>query len=233
MTELIAEIGQNHNGDMTLARELIHAAADNGADTAKFQLYDARALFPRDNNPWFEYNCRTELTKDNLLLLAQECRNRGIEFLASAFDPQRVGWLEEAGVRRHKLASRSISDRALITAMITTAKPLIVSLGAWRETRFPEIESAAPVDFLYCIAKYPAELSDLKLGYVDFQRWSGFSDHTIGIHAAQVAIARGARIIEKHFTLDTSSYGPDHSGSMTPDELCALHRFRISADQCL
>ena len=81
--EIIAEIGQNHNGDMELARELIHAAKENGADVAKFQLYDARELFPKEGNEWYDYNCKTELSQDQLIYLAEECSKAGIEFMAS------------------------------------------------------------------------------------------------------------------------------------------------------
>lgn len=233
MTELIAEIGQNHNGDMGLAKELVCAAKENGADTAKFQVYDAKKLFPEQGNPWFQYNCRTELTKDNVMELREECARRDIEFMASAFDAGRVMWLEEAGVKRHKLASRSVNDRELIDAMVATGKPLVVSLGMWAEKEFPAIRSRAGVDFLYCISKYPAELEDLDFNAIDFKRYSGFSDHAAGISAAQIAIARGARIIEKHFTLDKRAYGPDHGCSMTPEELKSLHGFRKDAEVCL
>jgi N-acetylneuraminate synthase/N,N'-diacetyllegionaminate synthase len=86
-TEIIAEIGQNHNGDMALAVELIKAAKGAGADVAKFQVYDARALFPpKEENPWFDYNCQTELSKDDVFRLKAVCDDVGIEFLASVFD---------------------------------------------------------------------------------------------------------------------------------------------------
>jgi sialic acid synthase SpsE len=96
----------------------------------------------------------------------------------------------------------------------------------WSGLEFPQVSASGGVDFLYCISKYPTPLSDLKLGQVDFTRYAGFSDHTIGVEAAMAALARGARIIEKHFTLDKSMYGPDHAGSMTPGELATLSRFR-------
>lgn len=224
--EIIAEIGQNHNGDMVLARELIQAAKAGGADAAKFQLYDARKLFSKTNNPWFKYNCKTELSREQTEILAGECRSAKIEFLASAFDAERVGWLEDIGVKRHKLASRSISDKALLSRLCSTGKPLLVSLGMWKGSKFPYMRMKGKVDYLYCVSKYPAALSDIDLDNVDFARYAGFSDHTIGITAAMAAFARGARIVEKHFTLDKKMYGPDHQGSMTPDELKALHLFR-------
>lgn len=231
--EIIAEIGQNHNGNMDLAAELIRSAKENGADVAKFQVYDARKLFPREGNPWFEYNCLTELSREKVRFLASECRRVGIEFMASVFDTERIAWLEEVGVRRYKIASRSVNDKALIAALRETGKPLVVSLGMWKEPQFPRIEHGAPVQFLYCVSKYPTELEDLKLSRVDFTRYAGFSDHTIGISASVAAFARGAEILEKHFTLDKAKYGPDHACSMTPDELREINRFRADLGKIL
>ncbi|AMD91758.1 N-acetylneuraminate synthase family protein [Desulfomicrobium orale] len=224
--EIIAEIGQNHNGDMNLAFELIAEAKRNGADAAKFQLYDAAVLFPRENNPWYEYNLSTELSRDDTARLAECCARMGIEFLASVFDAERVAWLEELGVRRYKIASRSIRDQELIGRLCRTGKPLLVSLGMWDKPEFPSIPSGVPVSFLYCVSQYPTPLERLHLGQVDFTRYAGLSDHTVGISAAQAALARGAGIIEKHFTLDRNMHGPDHVCSMTPGELAGLSGFR-------
>lgn len=224
--EIIAEIGQNHNGDMQLARRLIAEAKAAGAAVAKFQVYSARALFPKEGNEWFDYNCKTELSRADVETLARECSDQGIEFMASVFDVERVAWLEAAGVRRYKIASRSVRDQALIEAVGNTGKPVIVSLGMWNEPEFPKIDVPGGVAYLYCVSKYPTEFADLHLAEVDFTRYLGFSDHTIGIDAPMMALSRGARVIEKHFTIDKDMYGPDHSGSMTPSELAALSRFR-------
>jgi N-acetylneuraminate synthase/N,N'-diacetyllegionaminate synthase len=224
--EIIAEIGQNHNGDMELARRLIAEAKAAGATVAKFQVYSAGALFPKEGNEWFDYNCKTELTRDNVEALARECRDQGIEFMASVFDVERVAWLEAVGVRRYKIASRSVRDAELIKAVAKTGKPILVSLGMWTALEFPKVGAPGGVEYLYCVSKYPTEMSDLHFSKVDFTRYAGFSDHTLGIDAAIIALSRGARIIEKHFTIDKSMYGPDHSGSMTPDELATLSRFR-------
>ena len=224
--EIIAEIGQNHNGDMEVAKSLIHAAKSHGADVAKFQLFDAEKIFTNHNDPWFAYNRQTQLNRTQVATLFEECRQAGIEFMASVFDAERLAWLEELGVCRHKIASRSIRDKELIGKLCDTGKPLIVSLGMWDQAQFPTILARGPVDFLYCVAKYPAQLDELKLSSVDFARYSGFSDHSVGVHAAMVALARGARILEKHFTLDKKAYGPDHACSMTPDELAQIDGFR-------
>jgi N-acetylneuraminate synthase/N,N'-diacetyllegionaminate synthase len=231
--EIIAEIGQNHNGNMTLACRLIHAARENGADVAKFQLFEARTLFPQAGNPWFDYNCQTELSRKNVELLARVCEEVGIEFMASVFDVERVAWLEDVGVKRYKLASRSVRDSALIEAVAATGKPILMSLGMWNEPTFPLIRATGGVGFLYCISKYPTALEDLGFGSVDFTRYAGFSDHSTGISAALVACAHGARILEKHFTLSKDMYGPDHEGSMTPDELRQLVSYCSDFRRCL
>lgn len=226
--EIIAEIGQNHNGDMQLARRLIAEAKDAGAAVAKFQVYDAQTLFPKEGNEWFDYNCKTELSRADVETLAAECERQGVEFMASVFDVERVAWLESVGMRRYKIASRSVEDEALLDAVANTGKPVLVSLGMWKGKQFPKIVAPGGVEFLYCVSKYPTELSDLHFDSIDFADYAGFSDHTIGIDAATIALSRGARIIEKHFTIDKTMHGPDHSGSMTPAELAALSRFRDS-----
>ncbi len=230
--EIIAEIGQNHNGDMGLAKELIQAAADNGAEVAKFQLYDAKALFTKKDNPWYEYNCKTELSREQLVVLYEECNRIGIEFMASAFDVERIGWLESLGVNRYKIASRSINEQPLIQALINTGKPLIASLGMWNDEEFPIIDSEDDVDFLYCVSKYPTEFTDLHFNDISFTRYAGFSDHTVGATAAIAACARGAKILEKHFTLDKTMFGPDHAGSMEPEELTRISNFRDEFNLC-
>ncbi len=231
--EIIAEIGQNHNGDMDVACALIREAKTAGADVAKFQVYHAPTLFKKEGNEWYDYNCKTELSRKQLEILAKECQSLGIEFMASVFDVERIHWLEELGVKRYKIASRSIYDQELITAISATGKKIIASLGMWGNVEFPIINTQVKVDFLYCISKYPTSLADLHLKSVDFSNYAGFSDHTIGITAAKVALMRGARIIEKHFTLDKTMYGPDHACSMTPEELQHLCAFRNEFVECL
>ena len=224
--EIIAEIGQNHNGDMVLAKELICAAKESGADVAKFQLFDAVKTFGKDNNPWFDYNCKTQLSQEKLMTLFDECKKVDIEFMSSVFNIELIDWLEKLNVKRYKIASRSIYDEALISRLLEINKPLIISLGYWKEKQFPVFLSKSEIKYLYCISKYPTELKELNLLEVDFTKYGGFSDHTLGINAAIIALSRGATIIEKHFTLDKNLYGPDHSCSMLPEELLAISNFK-------
>jgi sialic acid synthase SpsE len=233
--EIIAEIGQNHNGDMALACKMIAAAKEAGADIAKFQLFRAAETFPpREANPWFDYNCLTELDRDKVHLLAEECARRGIEFMASVFQADLVDWLEAVDVRRYKVASRSVGDAALLSRIAATGTPMIVSLGMWTGSGFPEIPAPREqTEFLYCISQYPTPLEAVHLGRVDFSTYGGFSDHTMGIEASVAAMARGARVIEKHFTLDKALYGPDHACSATPDEFRMLVAFKRAFEVCL
>jgi len=221
---IIAEIGQNHNGDMEIAKKLIRVAKEGGADIAKFQLYDVDTIFP-PSFEWYKEGKEAQLTKEQVLELADWCGKVGIEFMASVFDAERVGWCQEIGVKRYKIASRSIYDKQLIDAVARTGKDIIASLGMYQEREFPQIDTSGKVVFLYCVAKYPTLPEDLKFLEVDFNKYSGFSDHTMGIQAALVAMARGARIIEKHFTLDKKMHGPDHAGSMEPRELRQIVEF--------
>ena len=232
MVKLIAEIGQNHDGDISLAVELIDLAAEAGAHFAKFQLYDAKKLFPGpDTNPWYEYNLSTELTYDDLLLLVDHCKARKIQFMASAFDEERLGWLERQSVCMHKIASRTVTDTALVNKILSTGKPTLLSLGHWNKPSLPfNSHSNAPL-YLHCVSQYPAPLHSLNLFGVDFSLISGFSDHSEGLHAAYAAIALGSKYIEKHFTIDKNRYGPDHSCSMIPAELSELSSFAQSIDE--
>ncbi len=224
--EIIAEIGQNHNGDMELAKDLIYAASENGADVAKFQIFNAEETFGSSNNEWFEYNCKTQLNQDDVFYLAEVCEAANIEFMASAFHPRFISWLEEVNVKRYKVASREVNNNVLINSYIETKKPMLISLGMWGSNVFPQIKSESTIDYLYCISHYPTKLNELNFKQIDFNRYNGFSDHTIGVSASIAALSRGAKIIEKHFTLDKKAFGPDHSGSMSPSELNTINSFR-------
>lgn len=229
---IIAEIGQNHNGDMRLAKELIRSAKENGADIAKFQLFDTDYIF-KPEFEWYKEAKQAELTKEQLKELFKECQKVGIEFLASVFDPERVRWTEEIGMKRYKIASRSIYDQELLKAVAKTGKDMIISLGMYKGKEFPKIKTKGRVFFLYCVAKYPTHYQDLDFPNVDFNKYSGFSDHTLGIEAALVAMARGAKIIEKHLTLDKNMPGPDHKSSMEPKELRELVNYARKFEKIL
>jgi sialic acid synthase SpsE len=231
---VIAEIGINHNGSIHLAHELIRQARDAGADIAKFQFYDPYKIFGPDgsypNADALAQALTVQFGWDEAQQLKAWCDEEGIEFAASVFDVERFGWMERLRVRRHKIASRAVENRELCERILATGKETFVSLGFWTEPGLPF--TAPQLKFLYCVPKYPTQYQDVHLParFADTQ-WAGFSDHTMGIEAALVAIGRGARVIEKHFTLNKGLAGPDHICSATPDELAALCRYARRMEQ--
>lgn len=225
--QIIAEIGQNHNGDMSLAKELIYSAKENGADVAKFQIYNAKKIFSKKNNPWYQNNIRSELSEEQIINLNEYCKKTGIEFMASVFDTKLIKITEKINMRRYKIASRSIYDKKLLSKIFKLNKPVIISLGHWKKQHMPFDDTKNQIEYLYCVSKYPTKIKDLKLSKKLFKKVSGFSDHTIGISSAVKAIKYGAKIIEKHFTIDKKLNGPDHMLSMTPLELKELSKYKL------
>ncbi len=211
---IIAECGHNHMGNMRLAKLMIDEAKACGADIAKFQAYDTDKIKKSWQSRYFELKL-SEHTKEEFKELKDYCDKVGIEFMASAFDLEHLVWLEELGVQRHKLASRSIYDKELIAAMEATGKPIIASLGKIDDRGIPEIKN---VQYLYCVAEYPAYITKLP-GFGEGTQYAGFSDHTIGTYWCREAIKRGATIIEKHFTLSRDLPGHDQKGSANPTDM--------------
>ena len=211
---IIAEIGHNANGNMRLNKLMIEEAKRCGADIAKFQLYDTDSIKKPWHSRYMELKM-AELTFEDCKELKAHCDKVGIEFMASAFDVERVKWLEKLGVKRHKLASRSINDQDVIKAMERSGKPIIASLGAWQQDNLPKIKNA---EFLFCVSEYPAYITNDQFPS-RFDKIAGFSDHSIGCYWAREAVKRGATIIEKHFTLSHELPGFNQKGSAEPAEL--------------
>ncbi len=224
---IIAEIGINHNGNLHVAHELIRQARISGADIAKFQFYDPHKIFgPNGSYPNAEALAQALTVQfgfDEAKQLKAWCDQESVEFMASAFDLERFAWMESLGVRRHKIPSRAVRDRELCERILATGGETFVSLGFWTGTQVPY--DAPNARYLYCVPEYPCPYEDVTLPLSFAQSvYDGFSDHTIGIEAALVAVGRGARIIEKHFTLNKGLPGPDHICSATPDEMAELSR---------
>jgi len=243
--EIVAEIGINHNGSMALAQSMIWRAKECGADVAKFQIYDPEWLLDQnhpDLRDHWDIILKTKLTRDQVIMLKKECDRAGIEFLASVFRPEIVEWTEAIGMKRYKIASRSIYDKPLAEAIIATGKPVILSYGMSKAGQIPAIFdcgiSSSLVTNLYCISKYPTKLEDLlfidRMGSVfDDYGMDGFSDHTEGITASVTAMSLGAKVIEKHVTYDKTFDGPDHASSITFNELRQLCNMRDEIEKVL
>ena len=229
--EIIAEIGINHNGSLDRARKMIRMAKACGADVAKFQVYDPeKVLDPEhpDIKPWWDLILMTQFAQHEWRSLAATCKEVGIEFFCSVFDPADVEWLNPL-VKRWKIASRSMYDRDLAYALMKTGKPVVVSWGYFSGD-VPAIHYALGgenIYDLYCVSKYPAPIEEHRFYRGDgtpifAHDFFGFSDHTEGPVASTMAMTLGARMIEKHFTLDREMPGPDHRCSLDGIGLAGL-----------
>ena len=206
----IAEIGMNHNGNFNLAYELIRQAKYAGADIAKFQL--GWRDKPGEIN---------QLTPEVLQQFQRWCDYFGIEFMVSIITRDAWEIARDFGFKTYKVASRTVRDDPdLVRTILDQGRTTIVSLGMWDgpELPFPKTDN---MRYLWCRSKYPTEPWDLVDLPKDFTTgpYDGYSDHTIGIETALMAITRGAQIVEKHFTLDKSDTTiRDHALSATPEE---------------
>lgn len=241
---VIAEAGANHNRDLDVARRLIDAAADAGADAVKFQTYSGHTLYST-KTPRFDYLGelgavpahelleQISLPRDWQPLLAQHARDAGIEFLSSPFDRAAVDELDALGVAALKIASFEIVDLGLIRYAAATGRPLILSTGMCTLGEIDDAVTAArsagceAIALLQCASLYPSPAHIMNLRSIPameaaFGVPTGLSDHTTGIHVAPAAVALGARIVEKHFTLDRTMRGPDHPFAIEPKELAEL-----------
>lgn len=224
---VIAEIGNNHEGDPTLAAEMIHAASDAGADAVKFQTFAAEHYVRRSDRERFAMLSRFQLSVDDYVRLSGIAQQEGLLFLSTAFDLGSVSILKPL-VDAFKIASGDITFIPLLEAVGETNKPVILSTGA---SSLEEVEAAlrviGPSDrcaVLHCTSAYPTPDEDVNLSAIKtlegrFGGPVGLSDHTLGSDAALAAVAIGARIIEKHFTLDREqSKFRDHALSADPQQ---------------
>lgn len=247
-TLIIAEAGVNHNGDLELARALVDAAADAGADMVKFQTFIADRIVTR-NAAKADYQTRaTESGESQYAMLkrleldrvAHEqlidyCRHRDIIFLSTAFDLQSVDMLVELGLDRFKVPSGEITNLPYLRHIGRHGKPVLMSTGMASlgevEQAIEALEAAGTprslVTVLHCNTEYPTPMADVNLKAMLSMRDAfgvqvGYSDHTSGIEVAIAAVALGARVIEKHVTLDRNLPGPDHMASLEPGEFAAM-----------
>jgi N,N'-diacetyllegionaminate synthase len=231
-TFLIAEIGSNHNGKFDLALELMDIAAKAGANAVKFQSFLADHLV-KPSNPDYEMLKKIELPREWYPKLKKEADDRGLVFFSTATNEITLGWLVDAGVDLFKIASPNLTHIPLIRKVSTLGRATIMSTGM---ARLVEIDEAVreytaggneQLCLLHCISDYPANPKDINLRAIQtlqaiYPYPVGFSDHTAGIATTMGAVALGAKIIEKHLTLDRKMVGPDHHYSLEPSEFLAM-----------
>lgn len=228
--EIIAEIGINFDGNLDLAHNMIREASICGANTAKFQLYSVDGLFGENgedpNKEIYNGVKHTELKEEDIKKLMRWCKEENIGFLASVFDEERFNWLEKLGVQRYKIASRTSKlTRELAEKIAQTGKECLMALGFDSN---PLDLKYSSVKYLWCKSQYPTEYSNMNIP-VSFKNtiYSGISDHSLGIEASLIAVARGAQIVEKHVTYDKSANSPkfDHVCSIDFSELKDLVKY--------
>jgi len=229
--QYIAEIGNNHNGDISLAKKMVDAAVKAKADFVKFQVYNVDK-FVTKRNIYYDEFIFEKLNFDEFRALKRYTDSKKGKFLATPFDEDSLNLLDEMGLKKIKIASGDMNNWQLLERAVMLNMELMISVGG---ATLDEIDQT--VDFLnkkkgkfsilHCISKYPAEFSDLNLRFIKSikDRYSvpiGFSDHSKGIEASLGAIALDAEIIEKHFTTDSSLPGGDNEMSVLPEEFNRL-----------
>jgi N,N'-diacetyllegionaminate synthase len=245
---IIAEAGVNHNGSMDTAKKLIDAAAEAGVDYVKFQTFKAdkmvtktasRATYQdtntRDKDSQFDMLKKLEISEEMHLELIHYCESKNIKFLSTAFDLESLAFLKSLGLELAKIPSGEITNLPYLRAMAKLFPEIILSTGM---ANMDEIKAAFRVliengtkqeniTILHCNTEYPTPMGDVNLKAMlhikkELGVEIGYSDHTLGIEVPIAAVALGAKVIEKHFTLDSNLPGPDHKASLEPEELKAM-----------
>ena len=245
---IIAEAGVNYNGSIKKAKMLIDAAEESGADYVKFQTFKAKTLVTKTaekaeyqkgltstDETHFEMIKKLELDKDKHEELINYCKTKDIQFLSSAFDYDSINLLAELDIPLFKIPSGEITNLPYLRHIGRMGKPIIMSTGMSTLDEVHNalkilIESGAEkeqITILHCNTEYPTPMIDVNLKAMitikdELGVNIGYSDHTLGIEVSIAAVAMGATVIEKHFTLDRNMSGPDHAASLEPEELKAM-----------
>jgi N,N'-diacetyllegionaminate synthase len=232
--EVIAEVGMNHDGSLGNAIRMSEVAAECGADAVKFQLHEAAAETTRgappppyfQGEPRWEFFERTAFTDEQWRTLKRACDDAGIEFLCSVFSIEAVDRLERIGVARYKIGSGEVTNLDLVRRVAATGRPVLLTSGmsSWQELDAAVEAAGDDVTVLQCTSEYPTPPERVGLNVLAelrerYRKPVGLSDHSLGNYAAFAAVALGAVVVEKHFTLSRESYGPDAALSLEPHEL--------------
>lgn len=244
-TFIIAEAGVNHNGNMSLAKEMIDVASESGADAVKFQTFKAEKLILKNiekapyqkvttnsNETQYDMLKRLEVTKEQTKELMEYCRKKNIIFLSTPFEKASLDELDELGVSAFKIAATDLTNIQFLRQVAEKGRPIILSAGmCYLEEVERALNAIYPINknlvLLQCTANYPIQDAEANINVIKtfqntFDVLVGYSDHSQGVGASPYAVAVGAKVIEKHFTLNKNMEGPDHKASVTPDELRQL-----------
>lgn len=245
---IIAEAGVNHNGNMELAKKMVDKAKEAGADYIKFQTFQPEKLVSKYADK-AEYQKKTTgseesqlemlkklaLTQEDFRELKDYCKEAGIGFISTPFDLESIDFLERLDMDFWKVPSGEITNLPYLIKIAKTGRPIVMSTGMCQMEEIEEAltwlkkSGAGEITLLHCNTQYPTPMEDVNLNAMQslrrqFQLPVGYSDHTQGIEVPIAAVALGATVIEKHFTLDQTMEGPDHMASLAPEELTAMVR---------
>ncbi|MFH0772044.1 MAG: N-acetylneuraminate synthase [Candidatus Omnitrophota bacterium] len=256
-TFIIAEAGVNHNGDIALAKELIDAARESGADAVKFQNFKAERTISRyaikagyqknskgDRETQLAMLKKLELRDEDYFCLFEYAGRKKILFLSTPKDIPGARLLQEMGIAAYKIGSSEINNFEFLKFIASLSRPVILSTGmstlseVRQAVEVIRAESDSPLALLHCVSQYPCPVNKVNLRAMlvlekAFHTPVGYSDHTLGIEVALAAVALGAKIIEKHFTLDKGMKGPDHKISATPEEFKEMVSFIRNVEKSL
>lgn len=250
-TFIIAEAGVNHNGSLAIAKEMVDAAVSAGSDAVKFQTFKAdrvvtntaaKARYQIENTGTEESQMKMlkklELSVEVHNELLSYCKRKDITFISTPFDEQSADMLDSLGMSIFKIPSGEITNKPLIQHIAAKAKPIFLSTGMsylgevekaihWINECWNKLKEKPQLTLLHCVSNYPAAVEDVNLLAMKSMQTAfglpvGYSDHTVGIEISIAAVAMGAVVIEKHFTLDKKMEGPDHRASLEPQELKAM-----------
>lgn len=254
---IIAEVGVNHNGNLDLALQLCDAAKDAGADVVKFQTWKTENLLTRNveqaeyqtkntgkQESQFDMLKRLELSYDDFRIIKHHCDEIGILFSSTADEPESIDFLVELGIPFIKVGSGDIGNISYLRYIGSKGLPVILSTGMSTladvdiSIRALRDGGATDISVLHCTTDYPCPYEDVNLRAMltlrdAFHLPVGYSDHTVGREAAVSAVALGATIVEKHFTLDCNMEGPDHAASAEPQNFSALVKAIRTVESCL
>ena len=220
--EIISEIHPQHFGSMEEISRMILCSKIGGADFVKVQLYDSKKLFNNNDRKYVEFNF------EELKYISDYSKNIGIKLFASVFNEEKIQWCEDLKIDSYKIASVSVHDKKLCNQIIKTNKRVIASLGTYKKKKLPFKNKN--IEYLYCVSEYPTSLEKIKMPNFKKSYFSGFSDHTIGLAASVYAISRGAKIIEKHFSLNKSLGCETEKAHVCSMDLDDLKKLRYYAD---
>ena len=261
-TFIIAEAGVNHNGSLEIAKKLIDVSVQAGADAVKFQTFKTDRLVTATaskanyqivnmgtDESQFEMQEKLELSPEMHRKLFSYCSKKNIIFMSTPFDEASVDLLDNLGMQIFKIPSGEITNKPLIQNIASKKKPIILSTGmsylgeveraiSWIDDIWDKLDKKPQLTILHCVSNYPARIEDVNLNAMKtietaFRQPVGYSDHTTGIEIPVAAVAMGAKVIEKHFTLDRNMEGPDHKASLEPSELKAMVKAIRSVEKAM